>query len=220
MSTAAVPRGRRLEPDVRREQILSCALRLFERRPYAEVSTGEIARTAGVARALVNHYFGTKRGLYLEVVRRLAVMPPHAVEDLPAGAADDLPDGDLEIRVAASIERLLGVVARHHGMWLATVGGEGLGRDEEVEAILREADEIATDRVLAATGMASDDIVLRAVIRSYGALVKAATREWLVRGTLCREQVHMLLTRSLLTLVSDTVPLVRDAATPGRGWRG
>lgn len=207
MSTAAAPRGRRLEPDARREQILSCALRLFERRPYAEVSTGEIARAAGVARALINHYFGTKRGLYLEVVRRLAFVPPYAI--------DDLPDGELETRVETSIERLLGVVWRHRSMWLATVSAEGLGRDEEVEAILQEADEIAADRVLEATGMASDDPALRAVVRSYGALVKAATREWLVRGTLHREQVKVLLVRSLLALVRDAFPRVRDAGLPG-----
>jgi AcrR family transcriptional regulator len=54
-------RRRRLEPDARREQILSVAIRLFGSKPYAEVSTTDVARDAGVARGLVNHYFGTKR---------------------------------------------------------------------------------------------------------------------------------------------------------------
>src|SRR5581483_7319796 len=77
--TAAVPadspRWRRLEPDARREQILDCAVRLFGERPYAAVSTSEIAREAGVARGLLNHYFGTKRDLYLEVVRAMVALP-------------------------------------------------------------------------------------------------------------------------------------------------
>jgi AcrR family transcriptional regulator len=45
MTTA--PRWRRLEPDERREQILVCAMRLFGERPYAAVSTTELAAQAG-----------------------------------------------------------------------------------------------------------------------------------------------------------------------------
>ena len=55
-------------PDERGRQILAGARRLFGERPYAEVSTTEIARAADIARGLINHYFGTKRDLYLEVV--------------------------------------------------------------------------------------------------------------------------------------------------------
>ena len=47
----AAPRRRRLEPDERREQILACAVHLFGERPYAAVSTTELAARAGVARA-------------------------------------------------------------------------------------------------------------------------------------------------------------------------
>ncbi|HZY75057.1 MAG TPA: helix-turn-helix domain-containing protein, partial [Jatrophihabitantaceae bacterium] len=75
MTTAEAPRWRRLGPDERREQILDCAVRLFGERPYAAVSTTDIARAAGVARGLLNHYFGTKRDLYLEVVKAMVQMP-------------------------------------------------------------------------------------------------------------------------------------------------
>ncbi len=43
---------------------------------------------------------------------------------------------------------------------------------------------------------------------SYGALVKAAAREWLVRQTLPREHVHLLLTTTLLAILRDTFPAV------------
>src|SRR4051812_5171083 len=75
MTATGASRGRRLEPDARREQLLECAVRLFGEKPYAEVSTAEIAAEAGIARGLLNHYFGTKRDLYLEVVRRLVFVP-------------------------------------------------------------------------------------------------------------------------------------------------
>ncbi len=79
MATAPGPRWQRLEHDERRAQILACARRLFSERSYAAVSTSEIASEAGVARGLLHHYFGTKRELYLEVVRTLVRMPSNPV---------------------------------------------------------------------------------------------------------------------------------------------
>ena len=61
----------RADGDERRRQILAAARRLFSERGYSAVSTTEIAAEAGVARGLINHYFGTKRELYVEVVREM-----------------------------------------------------------------------------------------------------------------------------------------------------
>lgn len=197
--SSAEPRWRRLEPDERREQILTCAVELFGERPYAAVSTAELARRAGVARGLINHYFGTKRDLYLEVVRRMVTIPQLAVDSLPAGP--------LEERVAQSVRWFLDGVSRHSRTWLAAVGAEGV--DVEVARILAEADELAADRVLEATGLAGEVAhreELRALVRAYGGLVKATAREWLVRGALSREQVQLLLSTSLLSIVRDTAP--------------
>jgi AcrR family transcriptional regulator len=184
------PRWRRLEPDERREQILTCAIELFGERPYAAVSTTELARRAGVARGLINHYFGTKRGLYLEVVRRMVTIPQVAV--------DRLPDGTLEERIEVSVTWFLDGISRHSKTWLAAIGAEGV--DTEVARIRAEADELAADRVLEATGLANRE-ELRATIRAYGGLAKTAAREWLVRGSLTREQVQQLLSTTLLCIV-------------------
>jgi len=200
----AEPRWRRLEPDARREQILACAIDLFGDRPYAAVSTTELASRAGVARGLINHYFGTKRDLYLAVVRRMVTIPQVAV--------DTLPDGTLEERVDASVTWFLDAVSRHSRAWLAAVGAESV--DPEVQRILAEADERAADRVLDATGLSTAVThreELRALVRAYGGLVKAAAREWLVRGALTREQVQVLLSTTLLTLVRDTGPRIQSS---------
>ncbi|MFD1046723.1 TetR/AcrR family transcriptional regulator, partial [Kibdelosporangium lantanae] len=159
MSSASEPRWRRLEPDARREQILVCAIRLFGDRPYPAVSTTDIAREAGVARGLINHYFGTKRDLYLEVVRRMVT--------IPASAPQTLATGTLEDRIDASVNWFLDRVLRHSKTWLVAVGG--VGHDVAVERILAEADELAADRVLQFVGL--DDVQdhrdqLRAMIRA------------------------------------------------------
>src|SRR5947208_9894051 len=114
----SAPRWQRLDHDERRRQILSCARRLFSERPYASVSTVEIAREAGVARGLVHHYFGTKRDLYLEVVREMLRVP----DDVFAGS-DALAD---------SVDRWLTMVQRNRGTWLAAIGAQGFGSDPEV----------------------------------------------------------------------------------------
>src|SRR5947209_12831050 len=134
MSRAVVepPPRRRLEPDARREQILECAVRLFGERPYSAVSTTDIAGEAGVARGLLNHYFGTKRELYLEVMRTLMRTPSNPVP-LPAEGRG------LEAVIDESVERWLTMIDRNRGTWLAAIGAQGLGRDPEVEAIMEQA---------------------------------------------------------------------------------
>ena len=203
MASNRAPRWQRLEHDERRRQILVVARKLFSERSYTAVSTTEIAREAGVARGLLNHYFGTKRELYLEVVRALVRMPSSPV---PIGR-----DGGLEVVIGASVDRWLEMLGRNRGTWLAAVGAQGLGRDDEVEAILDAAREQAVDRLIVAvapyeSAEASDE--LRAVVRAYSGLAEAASLEWLHRGRLTRQQVHTLLVNSFLALIRDVLPAV------------
>ncbi|WP_327139077.1 TetR/AcrR family transcriptional regulator [Nocardia sp. NBC_01327] len=195
-------RRRRLEPDERRAQILSCAIDMFGERPYAAVSTAELAQRAGVARGLINHYFGNKRDLYLAVVRRMVTLP----------RLDNMlvPSGNIRERVEASVSWLLDTIGEHGTTWVKVTGLEGIGDDPEVQRILDEADNAAADRVVQMMGLSdslhSDE--LRALVRCYGGLVKAAGREWIVRGALDRAQVHEMLSDTLTTLIAVSFPKV------------
>lgn len=203
MTAEVSPRWRRLEPDERRQQILAHAVRLFGERPFAQVSTTDIATSAGVARGLINHYFGTKRDLYLEVVRSMVNVPPMALERLPSGSPAE--------RVEASITWFLDVVSRHGRSWLAAMEA---GNDQEVERIRAEADDATADLMLQAFGLGEvrqqrDE--LRSMLRAWNAVAKAAAREWLA-GALVREDVHRMLTDSLHALVYQTFPAVSPEA--------
>lgn len=192
-------RRRRLEPDARREQILSVAIRLFGAKPYAEVSTTDVARDAGVARGLVNHYFGTKKDLYLEVVRVMLTVPEVALAGLPQG---ELPE-----RVDAIVTWFLDVVSRHSTSWLAAIGAGGMGGDAEVDAVIAEAVDVAADGILRAVGLGEGPPeALRGMARAYVGLAIHTAREWLQRGALTRDQVHALLTVSLLAMVDQVFP--------------
>lgn len=196
---------RRLEPDARRAELLGAARRQFGARGYGAVSLTDIAAEAGVARALVSHYFGSKRQLYLEVVRQMMVVPATVFETLPPVTAEE--------RLAICVDRWLDVVERNRDMWLSAIGLEAVGNDPEIDRIMLEADEIATDGILEAALMA--DAVdgrqkLRAMVRSHSGMLKAASREWLVRGTLSRGDLHLMLTRTVLHLVHTVFPALRD----------
>jgi len=197
-------RWQRLDHDERRKQILTCARRLFSERPYAAVSTTEIARAAGITRGLLHHYFGTKRELYLEVVRSLVRMPSNPVPLQSPGRG-------LAVVIDESVERWLEMLERNRGTWLAAITVHGLGRDPEVEEILEHAREQAADRLIEALQTyeaAQAPAELRAVIRAYSGLAEAASVEWLQRRRLTRSQLKRLLVEGFLSLVKDVLPLV------------
>ena len=214
MATPA-PRWARLEHDERRSQILACARRLFSERHYGAVSTAEIARQAGVARGLLHHYFGSKRELYLEVVRSMVSMP---LQPVPADRAGRMPQEVLE----EGVDRWLEMLSRNRETWLVARGAQGFGRDPEVEAILEDAREGATDEVIAALRPGEDPSSappeVRALVRAYAGLAEATSLEWLEQRRLTREQAHALLIESFRVLfrrVLDAVERAGAAAETG-----
>ena len=194
-----------------RQDILRAARRLFSERGYSAVSTTEIAAEAGVARGLLNHYFGTKRGLYLEVVREMLRLRP--AQEVPEYVDGTTPHE----RLSESIDRWLEMVSRNRESWLAAVGAEGLGRDPEIEAVFDEAREGATANIIEVLGLgpaAGAPPELHAVLRAYGGMAEAATREWLERDRLSREQVAAFLKSALPQLVGtayEAIPSRRES---------
>src|SRR5580704_11698261 len=59
----------RLQPEVRKEQIMEAALRVFAEKGFAEASNRDIAKAAGVrSPGLIYHYFPSKMDLLREIV--------------------------------------------------------------------------------------------------------------------------------------------------------
>ena len=217
MNSTAERRRERWEPDARRRQILGCAVRLFGQRGYDDVSTADIAAAAGVARGLVNHYFGTKKDLYLEVVRVMVTLPDAAIP-----ASDE---ADLATRVDSAVTWFLDAVARHSRARLAAIGAGGPGRTPDVAAVIAEGDEATVEVILRLAGTTPDtpagsgaatDLQRRAVLRAYVAFGRSSGVEWLVRGSLTREQTHTLLSRTLVTLLAETLPALGAQPTSRR----
>ena len=71
--------SRRLPTDARRASIAAAARPLFARHGYAATRLDDVAAAAGVTKPIVYRHFGSKKGLYLALLRR------HQ-EDLPTFA--------------------------------------------------------------------------------------------------------------------------------------
>lgn len=64
-------REERATPDETRIRLLDTATKLFARRGYESVTTGEIAAAAGVTQSVVHYHFGSKLNLWQEAIRRM-----------------------------------------------------------------------------------------------------------------------------------------------------
>ncbi|MFC6886183.1 TetR/AcrR family transcriptional regulator [Actinomadura yumaensis] len=194
-------RGRyqRLSPDERRDQILGVARRMFTELPYADVSTAAIARDAGVQRGLIHYYFGTKRELFLQVVRGLT--DEAAVRVPPPDA-----DAPLAETVELCVDLFLDTAEANATTWFAAVDAEGFGQDAELLRIVNRTRDLTVESLLTVLRVPDPSETLRAVLRTYSGLADAATRQWLQEKTLDRGQVHTLLARSLLLLLTDIAP--------------
>jgi AcrR family transcriptional regulator len=191
----------RMDPDARRDQILRVAARLFNERPYSDVSISDIAGEAGIARGLLHHYFGSKRELYLELVRIAARAPLGAEPPEALGTARAW---------TTVVDSFLGAIERNPTPWLNSVNAGGPERDDEVTAILDEAREILADQTLVAIGLEhrAEDPAVRAFVRAWGGFVQELTVEWVGRGRIDRERVRRTMLATLPLLVEHVLPLI------------
>ncbi len=190
----ALPRHR-LEPDARRRQILEAARTLYAERAYDDVSLAELASAAGVTRGLLHHYFGSKRELFLAVMRDSTFMPETELPDLL-----HLP---MEERVRVTMDWILDAAQTYGQAWVAASGAAELHGESDLQVVVDEADDRAARLVLDAVGL-PDSPVLRARLRASAAYVKALCREWLQRGTLTRDDVLDLLTTHLVHVLEGS----------------
>jgi AcrR family transcriptional regulator len=196
-SPRTAPRWRRLAGGERRRQIIGVARQLFAERPYQEVSTTDIAREAGVTHGLLTYHFGSKRNLYLAVLRSTLNVPksPSPIPGI---------DPDLDTALEDMTEWWLTQLERNREMWLSVLGARGMGRDPEVEALLDGIEDQARADLVAyisARDPAEAPPELWAVAAAWQGLAEATGVEWLKRGRITREQAKVIVLESLRRLL-------------------
>ncbi len=179
----------RLDPATRREQILDAANTLFAERGYEEVTIEDIARSAGVARGLVHHYFGGRKEVYLALLERLGAGREEQLRPATGRSA--------RARVADTISRWLDWTEANRTIYLGTIApGEDIA-DPDVRRVVVDLMRRAVALVVALhADIAEDSPRLRYALECWTGLNRAATRRWL-RGEGTREATHELLASTL-----------------------
>ena len=178
---------------------------LFIERGYEAVSTADVARAAGVTTALVHHYFGSKRELYVAVVQWIV----ETARDVSTGVVKS--DEPLQARVESMIDAWLDYLEEDGSAWVAvTAYGEIV--DPEITALAERARQTCAERIVRSYAeFIPDTPTARFAIRSFIALNEAVSREWL-DGKVSREQAHLLLVETLLHILSDVTPALDATA--------
>jgi AcrR family transcriptional regulator len=172
-----VPRGarQRLDPALRRAQIVDAAARVFHGRDPAEVTFEEIAEAAGVSRALVYNYFGDRSGVlaavYLRSFQRLD-------EQLQRALAEDLCPAD---QLRAIIACHLDFAVTDEAAW-RLIGSPEANDHPLVQGVRRRRfDQLA----VAWGGTPTARVVAHGLI----GLLEAATLDWLRHRDCSQEEV-------------------------------
>ena len=182
-------RYRRLSPAERRDQILDAANELFAERGYDAVTIEEVAKSAGVARGLVHHYFGGRKEVYVALLARIGAAREEGLRP-PVGRS-------ARARVADTVSRWLDWTEANRTIYLGTIApGEDIA-DPDVRQVVDELMRRAVALVAAFhADIAEDTPRLRYALECWTGLNRAATRRWL-RGDATRKATQELLASTL-----------------------
>ena len=166
----------RLPAAERRQQLLDVALDVFSRRGYHDASMNDIAEAAGVTKPVLYQHFGSKRELYLELLRELGQRLRETVAKATADA-----EGPRQ-QVEAGFAAYFRWVAEHRAGFEVLFAGE-TRRDREfvAEAAQVERDIAhATADLIVVDGLAPE----RRLLLGYGivGLAERTCRHWLRHG--------------------------------------
>ncbi|HEX2315141.1 MAG TPA: TetR/AcrR family transcriptional regulator [Thermomonospora sp.] len=174
--------------------LVAAACRLFGDRAYDLVSCDDIAAEAGLSKGLIYYYFGSKRGLFLAVIRE-------AVEGMNALAAEH--DGGTPAeRLIRTLDGYLWWADTHRSAFHTITSG-GIGVDTEVAEVSRAARRrlLATmSRTL--VGAAVPPPALRVALEGWLSFVEGVTASWLAERDLDRTQVRDLAVNVLVSALA------------------
>lgn len=203
---------RRLQPGDRRNELLGIGAQLFAAQAYDDVRMEEVARRAGVSRALMYRYFSSKRELFAAIYQR-------AADELLAVTALD-PAVPMAEQLSAGLDAHIDYFAANRHTVLAA--NRVLSGDPMIEAII--SDELAElrRRMLAAFGLdGRAREIASTTLYAWLLFVRAVCVEWLERETFSRTELRDVCLGALLgalgpMLDRDPAPAVpeRDRSEP------
>lgn len=119
-------------PEQRQADILNAAMGCFGQNGYRKASAADISQAAGISKAMVFYYFGSKKKLYLYLLGYSARLIEHGILE-----SADPQNNDFFERIRLATHAKLDVLRRHPPVF-AFLAGACLETDESVHDEVRE----------------------------------------------------------------------------------
>ncbi|MBW3608528.1 MAG: TetR/AcrR family transcriptional regulator [Actinobacteria bacterium] len=172
---------RRLQRDERRELLLARATELFAQHGYDGLSMSQLAREAQISKALLYHYFPSKRRLFEAALEEGAAELRQRTEPDPAR-----PPGE---QLAMTLDAFLQWVQERPAAY-ATLLQSGSG---EVREIITDVRATTAARILSGLGADGRRPATRAAVHGWLGFLDGATLDWIAHDDLSREELHGML---------------------------
>ena len=182
------PAYTRLQVDERRRQLLELGAELFATHSYGELSMAQIAREAGISKALLYHYFPSKQDYFVATLQQGAEEIARRTEPDP-----DLPPFEA---LSASLDAFLGWIEENETAYRKLM--ESVGVVPEVKSLVDGIRDATSGRILEGLGAGdSPPPKLRAAARGWLWQMDGVVLDWLDHRDLTRAEVRDLLLGSL-----------------------
>ncbi len=182
------PSFTRLSVDERRRRLLELGGELFVQHAYNELSMADIARAAGISKALLYHYFPSKR----EFFRATLALAAQEVRVLTE------PDPDLPPMEAlrGSLDAYLRWIDAHRAGYIKLI--ESATGHSEVRALIEQIRAATAEQILEGLGAgAPPPSRQRCAVRAWLWFVDGACTDWAEHGGYTREQLLEILVGAL-----------------------
>jgi len=181
----STPAYTRLENDERRRRLLELGADLFTRHAYDEISMAQIAREAGISKALLYHYFPSKQDYFVATLATGADELRRRVEPDP-----DLPPAEA---LMAAVDAYLGWIDDNAEAYEKLL--QSAATVPEVRELIEGVRGATADRIL--EGVGATGPAARTAVRGWLWFMDGACLDWIAHRDLERQQLLGLLLGTL-----------------------
>jgi AcrR family transcriptional regulator len=189
---------RRLQRDERRALLLERATELFAREGYEGLSMSRLAQEAQISKALLYHYFPSKRRLFEAALAEGAEELRMRTEPDPARPPAE--------QLARTLAAFLEWVQERPSAYATLLESAGSGEVREIVADVRAT---TAARILAGLGADGARPATRAAVHGWLGFLDGAILDWIAHDDLSRQELHGML------LGAFTGALVASGASGG-----
>ena len=190
--TSSEPAYRRLDVDERRSQLLELGTELFTTHSYDELSMAQIARAAGISKALLYHYFPSKEDYFKATLAEAAA-------ELAMRTAPDESLPPLE-QLRASTRAYVGWIDERRDSYVKLM--QSAGSVPEVRELMTNVRDFTSARILDGLVPEADRTpAKRAAVRGWLWFMDGVLLDWIEHADRDADEVAGSLVDSLVALL-------------------